>query len=102
MGRHFSRLLIGGFAVLLAGVAGSARADDWPQFRRDVTRSAASQDKLQFPLAEIWTWATQGERGHTPLYHAVAWRSRIFFTASEGRYRSLISADIKTGAVQWR
>ena len=96
------RLVLSLSAVLLVGAVHSARADDWPQFRRDAWRTAASRDKLEFPLTELWTWSTRGPRGHTPLYHSVVWRNKVFFTASQDRQRFLISADAKTGKVLWR
>lgn len=88
--------------TLALGCLMPARADDWPQFRHDATRTAASKDRLQFPLKSLWEWKTRGPRGHTPLYYAAVWQDKVFFTASEGATRSLICADARTGAVKWR
>jgi hypothetical protein len=88
--------------LLLACGALTARADDWPQFRRDANRSAASKDELKFPLEARWNWTTKSKAGHSPLYYATIWKNKAFFTASEGGQRFLICADAKTGKVQWQ
>lgn len=86
----------------VGGAVGAARADDWPQFRRDPGRTAVSKDSLRLPLKELWTWSSRGQDGHTPLYHSVTYRGRVFFIARDGAKRSLIAADTRTGAVRWR
>src|SRR5687767_14467495 len=83
---------------LAASVATAAGGDDWPQFRRDDKRSAASSDPVKLPLTEIWAWTTSG---HTPLYHSVIHRDRIFFTAFKDLKRYLICAEAKTGTLHW-
>jgi outer membrane protein assembly factor BamB len=88
--------------LMLTYGAGNARGDDWPQFRRDANRSAASTDELKFPLQERWSWTTHERNGRTPLYHATIRQGKVYFTASEKGVRSLICADAKTGKVQWK
>ena len=45
-------------AVLtLAFVAASAVADDWPAYRHDIERTAASGERLVFPLHPAWRYA---------------------------------------------
>lgn len=80
----------------------AARGDDWPQFRRDANRTAASSDPVKLPLTEAWTWSTRGQDGHTPLYHTAIAKGHAYFVAREGKIRSLVCADAKTGAVRWR
>jgi hypothetical protein len=87
--------------LLLAVNTPSAHGDDWPQFRRDANRSAASRDSLRFPLQPLWTWETKARTGHTPLYHAVVSRNNVYFTASDKGQRFLVCADAKTGKVVW-
>lgn len=95
--------LFGCFALAIGlGLAMPARADDWPQFRRDSGRTAASADKIQFPLSELWTWSTRGPKEHTPLYHAVVWQDSVYFTASDKNQRYLICAEARTGNIRWR
>src|SRR5262245_40202204 len=87
---------------LLSVLSAPVRGDDWLQFRHDSTRSAVSNDKLRFPLKELWNWNTEGPGKHRPLYHAVIRKDLVYFTASEKQLRFLICADAKTGAVKWR
>ena len=89
-------------AAFALAVAAIAKADDWPQFRRDANRSAASVDKLEFPLAEKWKWSTRGPQKHTPLFHTVVWKDSAFFTASSGQQRWLVCAEAGTGKVRWK
>ena len=87
---------------LLTVLSAPVRGDDWLQFRHDASHSAVSQDKLHFPLKELWTWNTAGPSKHRPLYHSVIRNGLIYFTASEKDWRFLICADAKTGVVKWR
>lgn len=88
-------------SLLALFCSGAAHADDWLQFRRDASRSGVSRDSLKFPLKEAWTWKTKARSGHTPLFHAVVRKGKIYFTASEKNTRYLICADSKTGTVLW-
>src|SRR5258708_13473823 len=99
MNRAYWHLTFAAFALFLAG---AAQADDWPQFRKDAGRSAVSNDKLVFPLAEQWKWSTRGQSGHTPLFNAVVWKNSVYFTASDKKQRFLICANANTGKVMWK
>src|SRR5205085_168042 len=89
-------------ALALALAAGAARGDDWPQFRRDAGRTAASSDPLKLPFTEVWTWTTFHRDGHSPLFNVAVWHNRVFFTACEGDTRFLVCADAKRGSVFWK
>ena len=90
------------FAMLgLAVIAGAARGDDWPQFRRDSSRTGASSDPVKLPLTEIWSWNSMVGDGPTPLYHSVIAGDRILFTAFREGIRYLVCAEAKTGAIHW-
>src|SRR5437762_9531378 len=96
------------FALLAAPAL--ARADDWPQSRRDARHSAWSRDPVTVPLAEIWNWKNLGDgRGrYAPVSNAVAAGGRLFFSgmATGGTSglasRYLVCADAATGATLWR
>ncbi|GEM_PF-2325652 len=88
-------------SLLALFYSGAAHADDWLQFRHDAARSGVSRDTLKFPLKESWTWKTKARSGHSPLFHAVVRKGKIYFTASEKNTRHLICADSKTGKVLW-
>jgi outer membrane protein assembly factor BamB len=100
---HSRRCWCAAVTLLLVG-AGAARlaADDWPQFRKDAGRSAASSDRVRFPMTEIWSWTTTHTLGHSPLYNSVVWQGRVLFTACEGANRFLICSEARTGSVLWR
>ncbi|MCC2668285.1 MAG: PQQ-like domain, partial [Armatimonadetes bacterium] len=81
-------------ATMAALVAGNAaRAEDWPQFRRDERRTAASPDQLQLPLTDIWS---------APGYGLVTWKGRAFYVGASGSHEELVCADLRTGSVLWR
>src|SRR5262249_27068468 len=64
--------------------------------------SAASGDPLKLPLTEVWSWITPAAEKHTPLFHSVVWKDRVFFVAREGGKRQLMCANAKTGKILWR
>ena len=47
-----------GYAVcsILASLGGSLRGADWPTFQHDNARSGVTEEALQFPLEETWTY----------------------------------------------
>ena len=97
------RTLLSLLACIAAlSLASAARADDWAQFRHDSSHTATSKDKLQFPLKEAWSWDKRGLSGHSPLYHAVIWQDKVYFTGSDGKQRRIICADARTDAVKWQ
>ncbi len=82
-------------AALLFGAALLAipgQADDWPQFRKDAQRSAASEDRVVLPLTEIWS------RSGSPCS---IWKERAYFVTSAPPHRLLVCADVRTGAPIW-
>lgn len=99
MPRPYLILLI---LALSAALGTRLAADDWPQYRKDSGRSAASRDKLRPPLADIWSWSSRLRDGHTSLFNCAVWRDRVFFTACENGKRWLVGADARTGTVHWR
>jgi outer membrane protein assembly factor BamB len=78
---------------LLLAAAGTAGADDWPQFRRDAARSAASRDPVALPLTDVWS---------QPGGPAVIAGGRVFFTTRDAVGRWLVAADAATGTRLWR
>ena len=81
-------------AACLMALAGPALADDWPQFRRDAGRSAASADRLALPLAEIWSRSGGA---------CAVWQGKTYFTTTtRGGARLLVCADARTGTPLWR
>lgn len=97
-----ARVSLGSTVAVLFLSAMAARGDDWPQYRKDAGRSAASTDPVKFPLTDVWSWSTRGNDGHTPLYHVAVSRGRTYFVAREDRVRFLVCADAKTGTVIWK
>ncbi|MGV3724448.1 MAG: PQQ-binding-like beta-propeller repeat protein [Actinomycetota bacterium] len=70
-----------------------AAADDWPQFRRDERRTAASKDRLTLPLTDVWSAPSGG---------LVVWKGRAFYMGADGRSSAVVCADMRTGATLWR
>lgn len=79
-------------AVSLTGTARRAASDDWRQFRRDERRTAASLDRLQLPLTDIWTVPGEG---------TVTWRGRAFYVGPSGQHAAVFCSDLRTGSVLW-
>jgi len=94
-----------GLAALAAAVAltaVAARADDWPQFRRDPYRSGKSEDPVKFPLTEVWGRTSQRITGASPLFHTTVFKERVFFTILKEGGKFLVCADARTGSVRWQ
>src|SRR5262245_47760854 len=91
-----------GAACLVAGwlIAVPARADDWPQFRRDARRTGASSDAVRLPLTQVWD--SQAGGGRLLSHGAAVWHGRVFYTDDEGGRRALVCADARTGVPLWR
>src|SRR5438045_3056308 len=93
-------------ALLGLALAPPARADDWPQFRRDIARTGASGDPVKLPLVEVWsresdpvaipprvagavtatskTYTAHGRKGPYPPTSTVAvWKERIYYISSQ-------------------
>lgn len=97
--------------LLGAGLAAgkNARADDWPQFRRDAERTAAAKDPVQLPLTEVWT-TIRGASYITPgstSSKTVVWNGAVYYvgyTISPQNglpARTRICADARTGSPRW-
>jgi outer membrane protein assembly factor BamB len=93
MGRPRIGSFLATVAVAVAVTGTSARADDWPQFRHDARRTAASTDRLQLPLTDIWT---------TPGFGLATWKGRAFYLGTLQDKEALVCADLRTGVVLWR
>jgi outer membrane protein assembly factor BamB len=99
---------------LLCVVGGfGAVADDWPTFRRDNTRGAATTEGLSWPLTKAWTftpphapepaWPVPGKEKarvrFDECYHvAVAEGAAYFGSSADGK---LYALDAKSGALRW-
>lgn len=83
--------------LCLALLALPAGADDWPQFRRDSSRTAVSTDRVRLPVTPVWTWTA---REMPP--HCTVWRGRVFFVDNSLRQVQLLCLDARTGVVLWR
>lgn len=84
-------------------------ADDWPMFRKDAGRTAASTDTIKLPLKQTWTYTSKRIEGCAPLSTAVVRGKFIYFTSAppegekvEEKTRSLICVDTTTGKVVWK
>ena len=103
--------------LLLAALLchGTTRGEDWPTYRHDYGRSAATPEKLPLPLHPVWTFhsrqshRTPLQKGElnveiTPEYnkHSLSLTSAgdlLFFTSvAEGRLGCL---DAATGRTRW-
>jgi hypothetical protein len=82
--------------------AHASASDDWPQFRHDAARTAASTSPLKLPLVEVWMQESHLHSGHTPLFTSVVWHNRAYCTACEENRRYLVCMDARTGALLWR
>ena len=115
---------ISGIAVLalaLAPILGSSvRAEDWPTYRRDINRSGITSEKLQFPLAENWSFRARhapqpawGDPKPVPIeeilelrrahfddvFQVVAAGDAVYFGSSaNGKVYCL---DASTGRIRW-
>jgi len=96
------------------------RADDWPTYRHDNSRSGITQEKLAAPLAEAWVF--QSRHAPTPAweppratpvenilelprvrfddaYHVVAAGNALYFGSSADN--KVYCLDASTGKVRW-
>src|SRR5688500_14503489 len=63
--------------LLVAALPGRTRADDWRMFRRDGRRTAASSDRLRFPLTQLWSVVPQLES--SILYDVAVAEGRVYY-----------------------
>ena len=89
--------------LLAAALPGRTRADDWRVFRRDGRRTAASSDRLRFPLTQLWSVVPQLDR--SILYDVAVAEGRVYYLSHEGgtrHGRHLYCANSRTGRVKWQ
>jgi len=101
---------------LSAAASRSARAEDWPTFRHDPSRTAATGEKLKLPLEEVWVFRSRQSRyapkfrgeAHTEitpefnryaLTITAAGGSLFFASAADGRVACL---DAATAKMRWQ
>jgi outer membrane protein assembly factor BamB len=98
----------------LACLVASADAGDWPAYRHDARRSNITEEKLAFPLREIWRHVpAQAPRPAwpEPLHiinrldfdyapHPVTGGGMVFISSTSED--SVAALDMKTGAARWR
>jgi hypothetical protein len=102
MDRLAVRSGLASLAAALTLTAIAARADDWPQFRRDPFRTGRSGDPVKLPLTEVWSQISGRSGGTSPLYHSAISKGRVYFTTLKGRARFLVCADARTGSLRWQ
>ncbi|MDP6547238.1 MAG: hypothetical protein QGH60_24970, partial [Phycisphaerae bacterium] len=94
----------------------SARAEDWPTFRHDRLRTAATKEKLKLPLEQVWVFRSRQSKyapkfkgdlhiETTPEFNRYALAitaadGSLFFTsAADGR---VVCLDAKTAKIRWQ
>ena len=92
----------------------NARAADWPMYRRDASRSAATPEALAFPLELTWSyepcqrpapaWPEPGKELHRIdfdyAFHPVVAGGRVYVASSADD--TLLVLDVATGEVVWQ
>jgi len=95
------------FCVTLACV--SVSADDWPAWRHDAGRSAASAELLPAELQLSWSrelglpkpaWPEDPRLGFDACPHPIVARGTLFVASA--RTESLLACDAVTGEIQWQ
>jgi len=125
--RRTLRFRIGQVLALVLALAWQASASDWPAYRRDARRTAASKDRLEFPLQIAWQQRPTRPprpafddplkhptnvdfahiRDHSEpvlldfdhAFHPVAAGGRVFFGSSADD--SVRCVSLETGEPQW-
>jgi outer membrane protein assembly factor BamB len=118
MNSPYSRFIWTAVIGLLSSVAmnRSARAEDWPTFRHDRLRTAATKEKLKLPLEQVWVFRSRQSKyapkfkgdlhiETTPEFNRYALAitaadGSLFFTsAADGR---VVCLDAKTAKIRWQ
>jgi outer membrane protein assembly factor BamB len=109
--RVFHSTRVNSMAVLLMTVASLASAADWPMWRCDAARTAASPETLPEQLHLQWMrelpplkpafWQVRQERVQFDLGYEPVVMGRTMFIASS-RNDSVTALDAETGAEKWR
>ena len=103
------------FVILLVGTSPPSFSEDWPTYRHDFSRTAATNDKIQLPLHRVWEYSSRQSRNAprqkgelhievTPEFNRyaltlIAAQGSVFFTsASDGRVGCL---NAETGELIW-
>jgi outer membrane protein assembly factor BamB len=121
---RFSVGVIGLFMLIVQVSFVPLRAEDWPSYRRDRTRSAVTSEKLDTPLANVWYYRSRlarlapkylpiraketkafGASAREPLPEHIRYAlpiiaagGSVFFTSSDGR---VVCLDARTGTMRW-
>lgn len=97
------------FAALALFLPGAAQAGDWPQWRYDASRAAASPHSLPQGLKLAWTrdlpvlkaaWPDQPKMQLDTVYEPVVLGKRMFVASS--RHDSVTAYDTANGSELWR
>ncbi|HVR72353.1 MAG TPA: PQQ-binding-like beta-propeller repeat protein, partial [Vicinamibacteria bacterium] len=88
--------------VLVAGLAGSAAADNWPQWRGPLLNGVSGEVNLPLRWTQqenvAWKLPLPARSGSTPII----WGDRVFLSVAEGDDISLWTVDKATGKVLWK
>lgn len=109
------------FALVLATIVSvSVKAGDWPTYRGDIERSGVTHEKLQFPLAECWSFRARhaprpawGDPKPIPIedilelrrahfddvFQVVAAGDAVYFGSSANN--KVYGLDATTGCIRW-
>lgn len=110
-----------GGLVLALALALAARADDWPTYQHDSSRSAISMERLSVPLSAEWVFTSTHPPAHAwgdpqpkpvegnlelprlrfdDAFHVVATGDMVLFGSSADH--TVYALDAATGEIRWR
>ena len=89
-------------AGLLPGTErGAAYADDWTQYRGDVTRRGVSSEKVTTPLSLLWRYSA-GAQALNACAPVVVKDTAYFAARGTGEGGVLYALDVNTGSRKWQ